>query len=155
MKTRDRKGWSLLERYGGWIAVGLLILFAWRLISQDLHESEAFSLLFPIHWFQFIPFDALGLSFFSEAIATFLAPYVSADWWMWVQIAVTVLVWRSLYFLIRGMYYAVSSMEGPSMWVTFALFIIAGFMFIGFILWPVLQQVEIWREAWPDRTLYP
>jgi len=152
MKKR-RKTWSLLERYGGWIAVGLLTLFAWRLISQDLHESEAFSLLFPVHWLQFFPFDELGFSFLFEAIATFLAPYVSADWWMWVQIVVTVLVWTFLYFLIRGMYYA--SMDGPSMWVTFAFCLIVAFVLIGFMLWPVLQQMEIWREAWPDRTVYP
>lgn len=132
---------TFLERYGSWIALGLVTLFAWRMIAADLHESMEFGLLFPYWWIEFSPAGPF--------VQSLVAPYQHAEWWILVDTAITVLIWMMIYYLIRGVFYYVTTMEGPSMWVTFAFCIglaIAGF---AFLLWPAFDQINTWWAAWP------
>lgn len=132
---------SFFERYGSWLAIGLVTLFVWQLVSGGLQESEAFRFFFPLHWIEALPF--------APAIHTFLDPFRSASWWMWVEIAVTVFTWMLIYLIGRGIHSAIRSMEGLSMWVAFVLCIVVAIAFVLIILAPAFDQLAIWRSAWP------
>lgn len=135
---------TFFERFGSWLALGLTVLFAWRLISLNLQESEAFPLLFPLHWIALTPAAS-----FVDGI---FAPFKEATWWLWAEVGITVLVWTFLYFVARAMFHMVLSMEGLSIWVAFALCILLAGVFFFIVVQPAFQQMEIWRLAWPQGT---
>lgn len=132
---------SFFERFGSWLAFGITVLFAWRLISFNLHELETFSLLFPLHW--------VALSPAASFVDWYLAPFKEAMWWPWAEVGITVVTWMLLYYIARTVFYTVFSMEGFSMWASFLLCIIFGGVFFFIILRPAFEQMEIWRKAWP------
>lgn len=135
---------SFLERYGFHIAVALISLFAWRLISTDLHLSPELQLLFPLHWLTYTPL--------SNVTATLTASFSSTPWWMWVEIGATVFGWMVVYYTLRGIFYKVLSMEGPSMWVAFFIFILIAFVFFAVIVAPAFDQIAVWWKAWPTKA---
>ena len=135
---------SFFERFGSWLAFGLVTLFAWRLISLNIHESETFSLFFPLHWVTLTP----AVSFVDEV----LAPFRENAWWLWAEVGITVCVWMFLYFIARGIFYTILSMEGLSMWMSFLLCIVLAGAFFFVLLRPAFEQMEIWRLAWPQGT---
>jgi len=134
---------SFLERHGFHLAVGLVALFAWRLISTDLHLSAELQLLFPLHWLTFTPL--------SSFIATLTASFGTTTWWMWVEIAFTIMGWILVYFIFRGIFYKVHSMEGPSMWVAFGIFVLIAIMIFMLLVRPAFDQIAVWWKAWPAK----
>ncbi len=140
---------TFLERYGSFIALGLVTLFAWRMIVAGLHESMEFGLLFPYRWLELSPAGP-----FTQSL---IAPYEHADWWVAVDVAFTVVVWLMIYYIIRGIFYHVTTMEGPSMWFAFAFCIVLALAGLAFLLSPAFDQINIWWKAWPgaQQPLYP
>jgi len=132
---------SFLERFGFRIALGLVILLAWRLISTGLSASEAFSPFFPLRW--------VALSPAGPFVEGFLVSFKEAPWWLWAEVTITVITWMLLYGIARGVFNAVSSMEGVSMWVAFAICILLAIAFCILLFAPTLRQIDIWRAAWP------
>ena len=140
---------SFLERYGSWIATGLVALFAWSMIAVDLHETSEFGLLFPLRWIELSPIGSF--------VKASIAPYKHAEWLIIAEVTITVGVWMIIYFVARGACYYISSMEGPSMWVAFILFICIGITTMALLVWPAFQQINVWWAAWPGahQPLYP
>ncbi len=132
---------SLFERYGFQIALVLIGLFAWRLISTDLHLSPELQLLFPLHWLTYTPL--------APFIASLTTSFSATPWWMWVEIAATVFGWMIVYFTLRGIFYKVLSMEGPSMWVAFGICIFLAIAIFALLVRPAFDQMAVWWKAWP------
>lgn len=147
MQLRRRS--PFLEKFGSWMLFLLFAVFVWWLISEGVHRLAEFSLLFPMGWIDHSPLGPL--------VNPVIAPFSAEPWWMWVEIAATIVAWLFLYFLARGIFYAVRSMEGPSMWVLFVACIVGALLFFAFILAPAFRQLDVWWTAWPgvEQTEHP
>jgi hypothetical protein len=132
---------SFLERYGFTIALCLITLFAWRMISTGIHTSPELRFLFPLYWLSFTPL--------SSSVNALNAQFGSAQWWMWMEVAFTVFGWLLIYFSVRGIFYSTMSMEGPSMWVAFGICLVVAIALVFLLLRPAFDQMAVWWTAWP------
>lgn len=135
---------SFRDKYGFPIALIFLALFSWFFISSDLYREPFFSLLYPPHWLLMFPFGDIVLGF--------LQSFAVYAWWMWVEAFIMFLSWLVLFFLLRGFISFLSVVEGLSMWQMFVICLGLGFVFLVFIILPVMDQLEIWWQAWPEIT---
>ena len=132
------------ERYGGKIKLFLLFLLAWFFVTSELHLSPVFQSFSPLYW--------LSLTLFGGALDAFAVSFDTTFWWMGFEIASMMVGWFIVYTIVRGAIYSISSMEGPSMWVAFGLFILFAILFCMFLLKPTFTQMAIWWTAWPTAT---
>ncbi len=134
-----------LERYGSRIALGLVTLFAWRLISVDLHISPELQLLFPQNWLTWTPL--------APVVATLVSSFGASSWWTWIEVTFTLCGWVFVYFGVRGIFYKVMSMEGPSMWVAFVIFVLLAIAIFALLVRPAFDQMAVWWKAWPKPNI--
>ena len=132
------------ERYGSWIQFLIVLAAALWFVTSELHLSPLFQPFFPLYW--------LSLTFFAGPLENFMLAFDATSWWIWFEILSTVVGWILVYFMLRGMRYKISSMEGPSMWVMFGIFILFAVLFCMFLLKPAFTQIAIWWTAWPTAT---
>ena len=139
---------TFFEKYGVFFVLVFISLLSWRLISFDVQKIDAYALLFPLNWVRTIPFfDVQGL----------LAPFESAPWWLWLEIVVTIVVWMLLLIAARGGYYFCSNLEGASMWIGFAIYIVIMIVLFATIMQPTFDQMAVWWSKWPGagKPVYP
>lgn len=132
---------SFLDRWGPLLAFSLLTLFVWRLIAFRVHEMPEFELLFPLHWLEMSPLHPL--------LRPWLLRLGQETWWPVAEILITVGVWTLIFFIVRGIFYKVASMEGPSMWVVFGLCITLALLGFSLLVSPAFRQMNVWWSAWP------
>jgi len=132
---------TLKEKYGMWIFFVLLGYITWYGITNGLHRTEGFALLFPVNWLKVLfPFDSIDAA---------IASYRNMQWWLWVEIFITVAVWMLFFFVVRGVRIYLRNMEGISMWISAALCVLVVMLFIVLILRPIFWQMAIWWKDWP------
>ena len=123
------------------LAIALVTLFAWRLISEGLHKTNNAA-------FFFFPLNLVKLTPASDYFELFTEPYESEEWWIWIEVAVSVSVWLLIYASVRAAYYSFITMSKFALW----LFVVMMSMIIFFyfmILQPVFEEANSWWEESP------
>lgn len=133
---------SLREKFGTPFLLLLIALGSFVFISGDLHVDPSFGYLFPVNWLLIFPYGHIGMRFMNS--------FAVLEWWLFVEMGIMFFTWVTLFFIVRGFFYFLTAVEGLSMWQAFALCMGIGFLFFVLVLLPVVDQLEIWWEAWPE-----
>ncbi len=124
------------------IAIAAILLISLIYILGGLHHDPFFGYLYPVSWLIIFPKG--------YAIASFINSFAVNDWWMLVEIGLTFFIWLVIFFLIRGVYYYMTSVGDMSTWKVFVICIGIGIIFFVLLLIPVYRQIDVWWEAWPE-----